>query len=132
MSDNNTTHDELTFIDKVIEKVGRGLSWVYLFIVFISFYEIIARYIFNSPTEWVHELSIALAGFLMVYAGLFAYGRDKHIRVPILLNALPSKWRNVLEIFSVIITLIFLLLLLYSAYLIAQTSVFSPTGELML
>ena len=132
MSDNNTTHDELTFIDKVIEKVGRGLSWVYLFIVFISFYEIIARYIFNSPTEWVHELSIALAGFLMVYAGLFAYGRDKHIRVPILLNSLPSKWRNVLEIFSVIITLIFLLLLLYSAYLIAQTSVFSPTGELML
>ncbi|MCW9699801.1 MULTISPECIES: TRAP transporter small permease subunit [unclassified Avibacterium] len=134
MSNNNETHNELTLtsIDKIIEKVGRRLSWLYLFIVFISFYEIIARYIFNSPTEWVHELSIALAGFLMVYAGLFAYGRDKHIRVPILLNNVPDKWRNILEIFSKLVTLAFLLLLAYSAYFVAQTAIFSPSGELML
>lgn len=132
MSDGNEKLNNITLIDRVIEKVGRGLSWGYLFIVFISFYEIVSRYIFHKPTDWVHETSIALAGFLMIYAGLFAYGRDKHIRVPILLNKLPLRWKRRLEIFSKIISLIFLLLLAYSAYLIAQTAVFSPTGELLL
>lgn len=121
-----------SYIEKIIEQLGRYLSWGYLFIVLISFYEIIARYIFNSPTEWVHETSIALAGFLMLYAGLFAYGRNKHIRVPILLNKLSDKWKNRLEIFSQIITLIFLLLLSYAAYFVAETSTFSPSGELLL
>ncbi|OOR98839.1 hypothetical protein B0186_08560 [Canicola haemoglobinophilus] len=126
----DTTH--MTFIDKIIEYTGHYLSWGYLFIVLISFYEIIARYIFNSPTEWVHETSIALAGFLMVYAGLFAYGRDKHIRVPILLNKLSESGKNKLELLSKLLTLVFFILLAYSAYLVAETAVFSPSGEILL
>lgn len=132
--DNNTedsTEKELAGLDRIIEKLGRLFSWGYLFIVLISFYEILARYIFNRPTEWVHETSIALAGFLMVYAGLFAYGRDKHIRVPVLLNVLPNKWKNRLEIFSKVLTLIFLILLSYSAYFVAEGAIFSPSGEIL-
>lgn len=134
MSDHQIQIDEvkMTFIDKIIEKIGHYLSWGYLFIVLISFYEIIARYIFNNPTDWVHETSIGLAGFLMIYAGLFSYGREKHIRVPILLNYISPKWKNILEIFNKIITLIFLILLAYSAYLVTQTAVWDPNGDLLL
>ncbi|KGQ47180.1 TRAP transporter small permease subunit [Gallibacterium anatis] len=124
--------EKLTFFDKVIEIIGHKLSWGYLFIVVISFYEIISRYVFNSPTDWVHETSIALAGFLMVYAGLFSYGRNKHIRVPILLDHVSNKWRNRLEIFSGIITLIFLGLLAYSSYFVARSAALSPSGEIIL
>ncbi|MDA3979577.1 MULTISPECIES: TRAP transporter small permease subunit [Gallibacterium] len=124
--------EKLTKIDKVIEAIGHKLSWGYLLIVVISFYEIIARYVFNSPTDWVHETSIALAGFLMVYAGLFSYGRNKHIRVPILLDRVSAKWRNRLEIFSGIITLLFLGLLAYSSYFVAYSAAVSPTGEIVL
>ncbi|MGR3806963.1 TRAP transporter small permease subunit [Pasteurella testudinis] len=124
--------NELTVVDKLIEIIGRKLSYLYFFIVFISFYEIIARYLFNNPTDWVHETSIALAGFLMIYAGLFAYGRDKHIRVPILLDRLKGKWKNRLEIFGSIITLIYLGFLSYAGYFIAKSAAFSPTGDIML
>ncbi|MBE2899007.1 TRAP transporter small permease subunit [Pasteurellaceae bacterium 20609_3] len=87
----------MTYIDSIIERIGHYLSWLYLLIVFISFYEIVSRYIFNNPTDWVHETSIALAAFLMIYAGLFSFGRDKHIRVPILLDRVKISMRRKLE-----------------------------------
>ncbi|WP_176551977.1 TRAP transporter small permease subunit, partial [Testudinibacter aquarius] len=119
-------------IDKWVEIIGGKLSYLYFFIVFISFYEIIARYLFNNPTDWVHESSIALAGFLMIYAGLFSYGRNKHIKVPILLNKVSPKLKNILEMFANIITLIYLGLLSYASYFIAKSAAFSPSGDLML
>lgn len=118
-----------TYFDKLVEKIGNILSWLYLFIVFISVYEIIARYLFNSPTKWVHETSIALAGFLMIYGGLYAYGKDKHIRVPLLLNRLSDKWRFVFELFANIIILAFVSILGYASYIIAQKATFTPLGE---
>lgn len=132
MNKNSTQITEVSFIDSIIEKIGKKLSWGYLLIVLISFYEIVARYIFNSPTSWVHEASIAIAGFLMVYAGLFSYGRNKHIRVPILLDRVSIKARKYLELFSNVITLLFLGLLVYSSYFIAKSSVVSPGGEIIL
>ncbi|MBE2894729.1 TRAP transporter small permease subunit [Spirabiliibacterium falconis] len=132
MKQDNVKKNDMTFLDCCIEKIGHYLSWFYLLIVIISFYEIVSRYIFNSPTDWVHETSIALAAFLMIYAGLFSYGRDKHIRVPILLDRVSMSTRKKLEFFGNLITLIYLFLLAYASFFIAKKSVLSPSGELLL
>jgi len=41
--------------------VGGAASWLYLVVVGITAYEVTMRYLFNAPTLWVHELSVALA-----------------------------------------------------------------------
>ena len=62
-----------------------------LLIGFMIVYEIIARNIFNSPTEWVMEIStycIIIAGFLGMGV---AYAGKKHIHVDILLVHLSAN-----------------------------------------
>lgn len=132
MKNESVEKNKMTYIDSIIERIGHYLSWLYLLIVFISFYEIVSRYIFNNPTDWVHETSIALAAFLMIYAGLFSFGRDKHIRVPILLDRVKISMRRKLEFFGNVITLIYLILLAYASFFIAKSAVFSPSGEISL
>ncbi|PIE46020.1 MAG: C4-dicarboxylate ABC transporter permease, partial [Gammaproteobacteria bacterium] len=70
-----------TPLDKVIEWIGEKLSVVFLLIVAITFYEVSMRYIFNSPTIWVHELAMFLGGSLFVVGGAYALANDKHVRV---------------------------------------------------
>ncbi len=65
---------------------------------FMIVYEIVARNIFNSPTEWVMELStycIIIAGFLGMGV---AYAGKKHIHVDIVLMHLSAKTRCYIEI----------------------------------
>ncbi len=72
---------------------------------FMIVYEIIARGVFNSPTEWVTELStyaVIIAGFLgmgVTYAG------GKHIQVDILIMHFSPKVRCWVEFVTCILAL---------------------------
>lgn len=72
---------------------------------FMIVYEIIARGVFNSPTEWVTELStycIIIAGFLGMGV---AYAGKKHIQVDILIMHLSPKVRCWIELITCILAL---------------------------
>ena len=45
-----------TPLDRLIVKVGNFVAWLYVAAVLISFYEVIMRYFFNSPTVLVFPL----------------------------------------------------------------------------
>lgn len=72
---------------------------------FMIVYEIIARGVFNSPTEWVTELStycIIIAGFLGMGV---AYAGKKHIQVDILIMHLSPKVKCWIELITCILAL---------------------------
>lgn len=72
---------------------------------FMIVYEIIARGVFNSPTEWVTEIStycVIIAGFLgmgVTYAG------KKHIQVDIIISHLSPKVRCWIELVTCVLAL---------------------------
>ena len=49
--------------------------------MFILFYEVIQRYVFNSPTIWVYELCGILYGIFFLLGGAYAQLYEAHIRV---------------------------------------------------
>ena len=52
--------------------------------VFAYYYEVIARFVFNSPTNWVHESMFLMFGMQYMLAGAYAYREDQHVRVDVL------------------------------------------------
>ena len=94
-----------------------------LLIGFMIVYEIIARNIFNSPTEWVMEIStycIIVAGFLGMGV---AYAGKKHIHVDILLVHLSAKTRCYIEVLTSLAGIYFSYLFTVEAWKMMQLSI---------
>jgi TRAP-type C4-dicarboxylate transport system permease small subunit len=47
--------------------------------VFAYYYEVVARFVFNSPTNWVHESMFLMFGMQYMISGAYAYREDQHV-----------------------------------------------------
>ncbi|MDX1304358.1 TRAP transporter small permease subunit [Photobacterium sp.] len=119
-------------LDAFIIKLGNLLSLFFIFTVAISFYEVLMRYVFNSPTIWVHETASFIGGSLFVFGGIYAFATNKHVRVVLIYDAVSVKTRHILNIFHHLVGLAFSGMMTWASYQMAHESWFSPWGELRL
>jgi len=72
--------------------------------------QIIMRYVFNSPLQWSEELArFSYAWFC--FFGISVATKDRsHLAVTLLVDRLPQKIRSTLNIFALIIMLVFFIL----------------------
>lgn len=70
-------------VDAVIERIGNAIAYGFAVVVVITAYEVVMRYVFASPTTWVHELSIALCAVAFAFGGPYAAERDAHLRISV-------------------------------------------------
>ena len=61
----------LTIIDSVSEWSGRLISVFSFFLTFFLLYDVIARFAFNAPTIWCHELALHFFGAYAVLSGAY-------------------------------------------------------------
>lgn len=119
-------------LDKLIAKTSELLSLFFVFTVAISFYEVLSRYLFNSPTIWVHETASFLGGTLFTIGGIYALATDKHVRVVLIYDIVSQKNRHYLNIFHHLAGLLFSGLLVFAAYQMVESAWFTPWGDVHL
>ncbi|MBE0584939.1 MAG: TRAP transporter small permease subunit [Desulfofustis sp.] len=115
-------------LDRWVIKVGNVVMWLYVAAVLISFYEVIMRYFFDSPTVWVHETTIAIVGMSMAYGGIYCYSTDSHIRVNLFTDLFPDRVQKILAIIVDTLTLVFSIGGGYAMYYMATRAVINPAG----
>lgn len=130
MQENNDK--PISFLDKIIVKISEVSSYIFIFIVVISFYEILMRYIFNLPTIWVHESAAFLGGILFVLGGSYALAINKHVRVVLIYDMVPKKIKIFLNIFHHIMGMLFSLLMIYASWNMTREAWLNPSGEISL
>ncbi|WP_233270636.1 TRAP transporter small permease subunit [Chachezhania sediminis] len=124
--------DIRTGLDRVIAGSSKVLAWA-IFVAFgITVIEVVARYVFDSPTFWAHETTTFLIAAIFLIGGPVALARDKHIRVRIFYDAVGSERRRTLDIVNSVIALIFFAGLAYASWVMVGKSWFTPTGALHL
>ncbi len=121
-----------TWLDRQICRASSLIAWIIFIAMAISVIEVFSRYLFNSPTSWVHETVVFLVSVAFSIGGPVAMARDKHIRVRMIYDALPASRRNYLDILNSLITLIFCAGFAYAAYLMVMTATHNPFGEIQL
>jgi TRAP-type mannitol/chloroaromatic compound transport system permease small subunit len=110
-------------IDRVNEIVGRIVSFMVPIIIAITVYEVFLRYVFNSPTVWVHETSDHLFAFSFLLGGAYTFSQGGHVKVDVLYNHFSERNKLILEVCTSFFFFLFLGLLLWKGGEMAWESV---------
>ena len=106
-------------VDRFVATLAHGLSAVgvvcVVMMMILTTADVVARYVFNSPTMWADEMASYLL-IAIVFLGLGQNLRtDGHIRIDVVTNLVTPRFRLVLDVFAYAVGILF------SAVLIAGT-----------
>ena len=94
-------------IDAISGWSGEFVCYWSLIAVFIYYYEVLARYVFNSPTNWAHESMFLMFGMQYMISGAYAFREDSHVRVDVVYPHLPDRAKVMTDIVTSIFFFIF-------------------------
>jgi TRAP-type mannitol/chloroaromatic compound transport system permease small subunit len=121
-----TMHLHTRFTDAVEwvnVKAGEYVAYWAVIAVFVYYYEVVARFVFNSPTNWVHESMFLMFGMQYMISGAYAYKEDQHVRVDVVYTHLSTRGKAIADIVSSVFFFIFTLTMLYTGWKFASDAV---------
>ena len=104
-------------------RVGVFVAYWCLISVFAYYYEVMARFVFNSPTNWVHESMFLMFGMLYMLSGAYAYREDQHVRVDVVYSHFSTRGKAIADIITSFFFFIFILTMLWTGYRFAADAV---------
>ncbi|MGA1113158.1 MAG: TRAP transporter small permease subunit [Candidatus Pelagibacter sp.] len=109
-------------MDTIIKYSGYLASWLFVSIGFIVFYEVVMRYIFNSPTIWVEEISRFLQIWATYLALTYSFHKRDFIRITFIYDKLSLRGQRFLDIISFVFIIFFSSVVVYYGWIIAKDS----------
>jgi TRAP-type mannitol/chloroaromatic compound transport system permease small subunit len=104
-------------IDKLNTRVGEFVAYWGVIAVFVYYYEVIARYVFNSPTNWVHESMFLMFGMSYMLSGAFGYHADQHVRVDVFYSKWSPRGKAIADIITSVFFFIFIGTMFYTGWI---------------
>lgn len=95
---------------------GEFVAYWSVIAVFVYYYEVIARYVFNSPTNWAHESMFLMFGMQYLIAGGFVLREGGHVRVDVIYNKMSKRWKAISDVLTSIFFFIFMFALLVTGW----------------
>ncbi|KZK90991.1 Tripartite ATP-independent periplasmic transporter, DctQ component [Pseudovibrio sp. Ad5] len=106
----------IKLIDHISEFSGKLAAWVFFAIGFFICYEVVSRYVFNSPTVWVDEVSRIGQIWGAYLAAAFALKHREMIVIDVAFRRPDTVLRKVVETFSILVILIFCITAVWYGY----------------
>lgn len=120
-------HDISTPLLRSIERIsdwsGTFVAYWSVLAVFVYYYEVIARYVFNSPTNWAHESMFLMFGMQYLLSGAYALRHDAHVRVDVIYEKFTFRTRAIIDVVTSFFFFVFSITLLLTGALFALDSI---------
>jgi TRAP-type mannitol/chloroaromatic compound transport system permease small subunit len=107
-------------IDRLSFYAGEFVSYWMVIAVLAYYYEVVARYVFNSPTIWVHEGMFLMFGMQYLVAGAYAALTDAHVKVDVFYAEWSPLRKALVDLFTSIFFFIFAGTLLVTGWIFAM------------
>ena len=98
----------------IVAKFG---AWLILPMTASLVYEVVARYIFQSPTIWAYDTTYMMAGALFMLGSAYALRNGSHVRADFLLLALRPRWQALTDVVLYVLVYFPAIALFFSASL---------------
>ncbi|MGF1501944.1 MAG: TRAP transporter small permease subunit [Paracoccaceae bacterium] len=115
-------------IDRLSFYAGEFVSYWAVIAVFVYYYEVVARYVFNSPTNWAHEGMFLMFGMQYLIAGAYAALTEAHVRVDIFYARWSPLGKAWVDLLTSVFFFIFAGTLLVTGWIFAMDA--TRVGEL--
>ena len=115
-------------LNKVLNLLA-GLSMTVM--VVLTTYQVIVRYIFNSPSTWSEELVGYLFGWSTMLGATIVSGERGHMNIPVLVDRFNPTMRKAFHIFAEVIAFIFsATILVFGGFQVSQLAMGQQTSSL--
>lgn len=92
-------------IDAINDFIGRGVSWLTLFMALVMFVTVILRYMFNMGWIWMQESVVFMHGFVFMLAGGYTLLAEEHVRIDIFYRPMSEKKKAVANLVGILFLL---------------------------
>ena len=122
-----------------LHKIRKGLNTVvsaicvFLFavMVIVGTYQIITRFIFNSPSTVSEELLTYTFAWMAMFSSAYVFGKRDHMRMTFVVDKLPKERRKILEIAIELLVIAFaVIVLIYGGFTIMGLTMTQKTASL--
>ncbi len=103
-------------LETVIDWIGRFVSYWTLLSIFVYYYEVVVRFMFNSPTNWVHESMFLMYGMQYLLCGAFALRSDSHVRVDVFYTKFSRRGKALADVLTSFFFFVFVGTLLWTGF----------------
>lgn len=101
-------------VDPLLEKVGEWISWLWLLLLLVIVGNVTLRYVFGEGSIELEEIQWHLYSLGFLVGLSYAFQSDAHIRVDVLSQRWPARWRAWLELYGLLLALLpFIVLVLW-------------------
>jgi TRAP-type mannitol/chloroaromatic compound transport system permease small subunit len=98
MADAVPAHIRLVrIIDKFTDNTGTWVAWLNVPLVLAVTYEVLARYLFNSPTIWSFDVTYMLYGTIFMLGSAYALHKGAHIRTDFFFERWSVRTRGAID-----------------------------------
>ncbi len=110
-------------IDRLSLFTGEFVAFWSVIAVFVYYYEVMVRYVFNSPTNWAHEGMFLMFGMQYLIAGAYAMLSESHVRVDIFYANFSARGKAAVDLLTSVFFFIFAFTLLWTGLIFAADSI---------
>ena len=92
-------------IDKLIEKVGKAVSWLNVLLIGLICLDVLFRYLFSFSKNWIIELEWHMFAMIFLLGSAYALQMENHVRVDVFYQRFSERTKTIINLLG---TLIFL------------------------
>jgi TRAP-type C4-dicarboxylate transport system permease small subunit len=96
----------MAWIDRLNRFLGEWFAWLYLAAVAITAYEVVMRYVFNSPTTWAFEVTVLVCAIGYLMGGGYVTQQKAHIAISVLRDIAPARVAWWLDLFAYVVGIV--------------------------
>ncbi len=115
--------DRYSFVDHVSHFSGVAISVLYLVAAGATLWEVVARYVFNAPTQWAFEVVMVLCAASWMISSGYVTLKQRHIGITVFHVMASPRARWWLDLFAMVVGVVALFLLLTDAAIRAYTAI---------
>ncbi len=112
-----------TSVDHVSRFTGLAVGNLYLICAFVTLYEVIARYVFNSPTQWAFEVVMVLCATAWMLSAGYVTLQKRHIGITVFYLMASERVRWWLDLFAMVVDVFALYMLISDTLIRALESI---------
>jgi TRAP-type mannitol/chloroaromatic compound transport system permease small subunit len=119
-------------VDRVNEALGRGIAWLTLAMVLITFVVVVLRYVFSVGFVWMQESYVWLHGVVFMAGAGYTLLHEGHVRVDIFYRHKGPRykaWVDLLGVLALLMPVVILIWVVAWPYVLVSWERFEESRE---
>lgn len=93
-------------VDRLNDLIGKGVAWLTLAMVLITFFVVVMRYGFNWGRVWIQESYVWLHGIVFMVGAGYTLLHNRHVRVDIFYRPGSARHKAWVDLFGSLLLLL--------------------------